>query len=315
MFRPLDPALRAPLSVALRERVFLLGQRRRLQRIAQYRRPAQDPATLIAAVQRKRLVVAVTAGRSGTTYLARLLATLPDTTSRHEAAPHYFYAMRQAQHDPDAARRFLLEYKLPTIAAAPTARYADISHLLCKGFFEAYLALGIVPGVVLLRRHPRAVAASWLTRRAVPGRMKHGLRLHLHPGDPGVLPFPGWGRATDYQLCFWYALEIERRQHDYAALLQRHGGTYVDVTADELHDAPRFLQLVETLGLLDADADRGPLLATHREVSGVQHKPNQGPAAAAAPHEEEAVWTAVAPAAPWLRAAVERRYATRRDAQ
>ncbi|MEO8602928.1 MAG: hypothetical protein ABI629_10155 [bacterium] len=312
MYRPTDRALRAPLSIALRERLFLLGQRRRLQRIARYHRPGLDPQALVAAVRQKRLVVAVTAGRSGSTYVARLLATLPDITSPHEVAPHYVYALRQAQHDPQAARRFLLEYKLPTIAAATTSRYADISHLLCKGFFEAFLDLGIVPGVVLLRRHPRAVATSWLTRRAVPGRMKRGLRLHLHPADPGVLPYPHWGQATDYQLCFWYALEIERRQYAYAALLQRAGGTHVDVTADELHDGQRFLQVAETLGLLDAGADRAPLLARHREVSGVIHKPNHGTPAAAVPQQEEAVWSAVSASAPWLRAAVEHRYAAPR---
>jgi hypothetical protein len=184
----------------------------------------------------------------------------------------------------------------------------EVSHLFGKGFFEPLHELGVLPRVVMLRRHPRLVAMSWLTRGVVPGRGKRGLKLHLHPGDPGVLPFPNWWAASDYQLCFWYALEIERRQRAYADLLARAGGTLVDVTPDELHDGARFLGVAETLGLLDAGVDREALLRRHQEVSAVLHKPNIGPAAAAAPDEEDAVWDAVAAHAPWLYAEVEQRY-------
>jgi hypothetical protein len=306
---PIRPSEPTPLAVRLRERLYLLGHRRRLRRIAQYHRPPGDHEALLERVRTKQLVVAITAGRSGSTYVARLLASLPDITSPHEAPPHYVYMMRLAQHDPNAARRFLLEYKLPTIAAAATARYADISHLFCKGFFEPLLALDVVPNIILLRRHPRAVALSWLTRRAVPGRDRRGLRLHLHPGDPDVLPFPDWATATDYQLCFWYALEIERRQRNYAALAEARGARVVDVTADELHDGARFIEVIIGLGLLAAGADASSALARHAEISGTKHKPNAGPSASVRFEEEARVWDAVAPAAPWLPEAVERRYA------
>ncbi|MDX2169069.1 MAG: hypothetical protein SF182_18520 [Deltaproteobacteria bacterium] len=308
---PPSPRQQTPLSVRLRERLYLLGHRRRLRRIAPYHHPDADAAAVLARVRDKHLVMAITAGRSGSTYVARLLASLPDITSPHEAPPHYGYMMRLAQHDPEAARRFLLQYKLPTIAAAPTRRYADISHLFCKGFFTPLLGLDVVPDLILLRRHPRAVAQSWLTRRAVPGRDRRGLRLHLHPGDPDVLPFPDWATATDYQLCFWYALEIERRQRDYGARAMARGARVVDVTADELHDGARFVSVITELGLLPPGADAGALLARHAEISAVQHKPNAGPSARVRVEEEARVWDAVAPAAPWLPEAVERRYAAR----
>ncbi len=297
-----------PLAIRLRERLYLLGHRRRLRRIARYHQPPADVPALLAAVRGKHLVAAITAGRSGSTYLAKLLASLPDITSPHEAPPHYIYMMRLAQHDPSAARRFLLEYKLPTIAAAPTTRYADISHLFCKGFFTPLLELEIVPDLILLRRHPRAVALSWLTRRAVPGRGRRGLRLHLHPGDPDVLPFPHWADATDYQLCFWYALEIERRQRLYGEQVRAAGRRVADVTADELNDAQRFVALVEQLGLHDPNADPSALLARHAELSAVLHKPNAGPRATARFDEEGRVWDAVSRSAAWLPDEIERRY-------
>ncbi len=297
----------ARLSSATRERVFLLNQRRRIRRIARFHRPAAGAAAL-AAARDKVLVFAVTAGRTGTTYLARLLAACPQTTSLHEPGPHFGYFLRQVQHAPALARQFWLEYKLPAIAAVATPRYAEISHLFGKGFVEALLALEIVPRVVLLRRPPRLIAASWLTRGVIPARTKLGLKIHLHPGDPGVLPFPGWWAASDYQLCYWYALEMERRQRAYAELLGAAGATVVDVTAEELHDPARFLAVAETLGVLDRDADRADLLRRHGELSAVIHKANTRPPRAARPAEEDAVWQAAAAAAPWLRGEVERRY-------
>ncbi|MGH7789225.1 MAG: hypothetical protein ACRERC_20315 [Candidatus Binatia bacterium] len=298
----------ALLTDTVRERLFLLDQRRRLRRIAAYHRPPADVGALLEAVQRKVLVFTVTAGRSGTTFLARLFAALPDVASLHEPAPHFQFFMRQAQHDPAAARRFWLEYKLPQIAAEPTARYAELSHMFGKGFLEPLLALGIVPRVVMLRRHPRLVAASWQARGATPGRGKRGLKLHLRPDDPDVLPYPNWHAATDYQLCFWYALEIERRQRVYQTLLERAGGITVDVTADELHDGDRFLAAADTLDLLAPGVDRIALLRRHCEIAAVIHKPSTRRIAPAPIDEETQVWAAVSAAAPWLRAEVDQRY-------
>ena len=295
---------------ALREWVFLLNQRRRLHRIARFRAPADDPAALIAAVQRKHLVFTVTAGRTGTTYLTHLFALLPDITSLHEPQPSFVYFLRQAQRRPAAARRFLLDYKLPFIAGHPTPRYAETGHMLCKGFFEPLLELGIVPRIVLLRRHPRLIATSLLTRRTVPGRGKLGFKYLLHPGDPGVLPLAQWMSRSDYQLCFWYALEIERRQRAYAALLARAGGTSVDVTPDELRDGGRFLAMLEALELIDAGTDRDTLLQRHGEISAVTYNPNPRPPVVVPQRdaEEAAVWDAIAPYAPSLRADIAARY-------
>jgi len=303
---------RLPLAVPfiVREWVFMLNQYRRLRRIAKFRTPPTDPAALVDAVRRKQLVFTVTAGRSGTTYLTHLFALLPDIASLHEPQPSFVYFLRQAQHSPAMARRFLLDYKLPSIARRAETRYAETGHMLCKGFFEPLLGLGIVPRIVMLRRQPRLIATSLLTRRTVPGRGKLGFKYLVHPADPGVLPLSDWNARTDYQLCFWYALEIERRQRDYATLLARAGGTSIDVTPDELRDGGRFLALLETLGLLDRSTDRETLLRRHREVSAVTYNPNLLPPVAIASRdaEEEAVWDAVTPHAPWLRADVAQRY-------
>jgi hypothetical protein len=296
-----------PLLFALRERAFLAKQRRRLSRLSRWHRPPADVTALLAAVRAKTLVVTVTAGRTGTTFLTHLLALCPDTTSLHEPEPSFVPVLRLAQRDPDLARRFLLEYKLPFVAEVASRRYVETGHLLCKGFLEPLLGLGVTPQVIALRRAPRRVAASLLSRRTVPGRGKLGLKYLLHPADPGVLALPGWTRMTDYQLCFWYALEIERRQRVYRAPVEAAGGAWIDVTAEELGDADRFLALAEALSLLDPDSDRAALRAGHARVATVTHNPNaEAVAVADAAGEEAAVWAATGAAD--LRAWVESRY-------
>jgi hypothetical protein len=308
--RALLPEVVTNLVASVHERAFLAKQRRRLVRIAAYRRPPADVDALLAAVRRKTLVFTITAGRTGTTYLQELLGLFPDTTSLHEPNPAFVSVLRLAQHDPNVARQFLLEYKLPCIAASESGRYVEVSHLLCKGFLEPLLEFGLRPGLVVLRRSPGRIAASYLARRTVPARTKLGLKYLLHPGDPGVLPLPQWTRRSDYQLCFWYALEIERRQAAYMRELGVRGITCVDVTAEELHDADRFLALARTLRLLDDAADLDAVRQRHRALSAVTHNANRArpPQAPLFAPDEEAVWAAIAPAAPGLREQVERRY-------
>jgi hypothetical protein len=290
----------------------LASQQRRLGRLAAYRRPPADPDALLAAVRRKNLVFTVTAGRTGTAYLQQLLGALPDTTSVHEPEPAFVAVMRTIQHAPERARSFLLEYKLPAIAAVQTPHYIEVSHLFCKGFLEPTLALGVTPRLVVLRRQPRRIALSLLARQSVPGRTKNGLKYLLQPSDPGVLPLANWTRRSAYALCFWYALEIERRQQVYAERLAALGGTCVDATAGELHDAERFLDAARALKLLGT-ADLDALRLRHRELSAVTHNPNRGGAVAddlaAMDSDEESVWAAIAPHAPGLRERVTKRYA------
>ncbi|MFN8641067.1 MAG: hypothetical protein U0802_05170 [Candidatus Binatia bacterium] len=306
---PPTPAF-AWISQRVAEQIFLLNQHRRLRRVRHLHRPLRDRDALLAAIRRKHLVFTVTAGRTGTTYVTRLGELLPDTVSLHEPQPSYVHFLRQVQRHPHLATRFLLEYKLPFIAELPAARYLETSHLVGKGFLEPLLDLGLRPSVLLLRREPRAIARSLLTRRTVPGRGKLGYKYLVHPGDPGVLPLPGWRTYSDYQLCFWYALEMERRQHVYGELLVGRGCALADASAEELHDPQRFLAVFDTLGLLAPGIDREALLQRHAEVSARLYNYNRRPPAVVGEPEaaEEAVWRAVAPAAPWLRATIERRY-------
>jgi hypothetical protein len=236
---------------------------------------------------------------------------LPDVTSEHEADPPFQTYLRQMDRGLDVARDFLLQYKLPHIAELSTSRYVDVSHPFCKGFLEPLLELGLRPNLLILRRDPRQVALSYLERYTVPERTFFGLEWLLSPRFARSMPLPGWRGMSDYQLLFWYALEIERRQREYARIVNSLGGVVRETVAVDLAEFDKFAELSEDLGLLASWADLAVLKLRHAEKSAVRWNRNEGPLwryAGSIDREEEEVWRKVSQSDPELRSLVEGRY-------
>lgn len=208
-----------------------------------------DTDRLVRGAQAKRLIFTVTTGRSGTGYLQHLLSMLPDVACAHEPKPNFVEAMRPAQSDSSAAERFWIDHKLPAIATEKSPIYVETSHLCCKGFLEPLLALGIQPDLIVLKRSHREVAQSLYRISTVPDRTETGRRYLLCPDDPGVLPLPGWKSMHDYQLCYWYCLEIERRAAAYEQLLLERGARVCTIALDELKTFAGFRRLLRELNL------------------------------------------------------------------
>lgn len=263
---------------------------------------------LIEQIRAKQLILAVTAGRTGTAYLHNLFRLFPDVDSFHEEEPSYLHVMRRVQTQPAEATAFLLRFKFPVIAACKSGTFAETSHLFCKGFLEPMINLGVYPDLVLLRRNPRSIALSLFERNSIPGRTSTGTDYLVCPSDPNTLPLPLWEGLTDYQLCFWYALEIERRQHRYGDCMRQLGRKVCDVTANELHNPDRFLEMANTFSL--AIHDRGELLRQHGEISSIGY--NKTPVAreyAFDPDKaEQAVWDGISYYEPLLHRQVTERY-------
>jgi len=263
---------------------------------------------LIEQVREKQLILTVTAGRSGTAFLHHLFRLFPDVDSFHEEEPSYVHVMRRVQTQPDEATRFLTKFKFPVIAACKANTVAETSHLFCKGFLEPMINIGVYPDLVLLRRNPRRIAMSLLERNTIPGRTATGTDYLVCPSDPNTLPLPLWEGMTDYQLCFWYALEIERRQHRYGDYMQQLGRKVYDCTASELHNPGKFLEMAATFSLDIADRDE--LLRQHQEVSATDY--NKTPEVREQVFDvggaEQEVWAGVSYYEPLLHQRVTERY-------
>ena len=88
-------------------------------------------------LKKKKLVFTVATGRCGTAFFSEILRLVPGATSLHEPEPQYAEVLRQVQQQPETARAFLIQQKLPVIARDQKNIYIETSHLFCKGFLEA----------------------------------------------------------------------------------------------------------------------------------------------------------------------------------
>ncbi len=182
----------------------------------------------------KRLIFSINAGRSGSGSLAKMLSLLPGTDSYHEPEPRFDSILRKAQTDFSLARDFLIHEKIPSIIRKSGNVYIETSHLFCKGFVEPLISLDIIPDIIILSRPAREIAISLHQLETIPGRTKTGLNYCLSPEDPNVLHLGNWDNLDDYQLCYWYSLEIERRQKLYKELFTAKGAVVCQISLNQL---------------------------------------------------------------------------------
>jgi hypothetical protein len=273
-------------------------------------RPAEDLAAIVEAANRKSPVFTVTAGRTGAETLSRLFALAPNISARHEAEPNFLQVMRRCQEDPNNATLFLKNVKIPYIARIREEIYVETGHHACKGFIEPMITLGLRPALVFLRRPPREIAVSLLNRSTVPLRTELGWLYLLQPGDPNTLPLPPHSSMySHYQLCFWYALEIERRQARYKTMCEKLGLPLFDIATAELRSAARYCEMLDALGISSRVNVNGAL-AGHERVSGVYWNRNEQVRDWNIDFDaqEEQIWSVVAPYEPILRAEIVNRY-------
>ncbi len=200
-------------------------------------------------IKNKRLVFTVATGRCGTAYLAEILRLVSGASSVHEPIPEYADVLRNVQQYPEQAKEFLVERKLPAIAKDTSPIYIETSHLFCKGFLEPLLELDIIPAIIWMRRGHREVASSMFRGGTIPGRTEKGLRFYLSPDDHGTLLLGNWDILHDYQLCYWYCLEIERRAKEYRAKYLEQGWYWGETSIVDISRTAGIKQLLVELGL------------------------------------------------------------------
>lgn len=191
------------------------------------------PEDLREKLAQKRLIFTITSGRSGTRYLRHMFYYIPDVQAVQHTNPGYKDVLLEVKQNPSAAYEFLIETKLPIIADYPEPIYIDSDHIFCKGFFEPIIELGIVPDVILLRRNNRDISKSMYQLGHIPERSNISDHYLISPVDNVFVPISDWETLNDYQLCYWYCLEIEYRRVVYGERIRQLGGQAYDLTLEE----------------------------------------------------------------------------------
>ncbi len=199
-----------------------------------------------------RIILTASSGRCGTYLLARILDIIPGVTAMHEPDPRLDNIWWRLRGDPGLADRWLVKHKIPTIEKCQDPIYIETTHQMCKGFFEPMLANGHKFDLIILSRDLRSVALSMYKLNDIPSRSRTGRRWYPWPSDATNLLAlrPGEYKAfSDYQMCYWYVLEMELRKAFYRWLLRRKGAVVVDTSLEQITTARGYRELVIGLGL------------------------------------------------------------------
>lgn len=208
------------------------------------------PSELSEALENKNLVFTVSTGRSGTNLFCDVFKLANDTVSLHEPKPNFAENLNFCSRNVAAAKRFLIDKKLPAIVSHPNVNYVETSHLFCKAFLSPLIELGVNPKILFIHRSARDVAKSFYHINSIPGRTKLGKDFMLLPHSPSVLPIATpMQDLHDYQLCFWYALEIYARSYIYKKFFDSHGITYSSIEFPQELNSEKVRNVFNELGL------------------------------------------------------------------
>lgn len=216
-------------------------------------------AAAVERLQRRRLVFTLTNGRSGSMVLYSLFEQLEGAEAAHEPDPRLDFHRVRAARDPAYARRVIERLKLPVLARGDRRLYVETNHLIAKAYTEALEgaadAHGLDLSYIVLTRPPREIAKSMLRLNTAPGRSKLARLFYTDPRETCLLQIPDPDALTDYQLCYWHALETEARQGAYGARARAAGRRVARVALSDLNAPGGFEGLLDTLEITPTAAD------------------------------------------------------------
>lgn len=213
----------------------------------------------MADVKDRHLIFSINSGRSGSKYLAELLATAPNVKSFHEAEPKMsgeFIRMINSQ--PMADSREKRRIKSQAIAEmvrdwpAETV-YAETNHTFITTFYDVVLEEFANVDVVILRRDLAQVLKSFVELGYFSPRNPLSLEWMSSPNAvTAALPTLGSDSSLDqFDLCIAYLLDIEARgerfRREYPNV-RAH-----DVWLEELNRIESVNAFFEQLGLTATD--------------------------------------------------------------
>ncbi|MEM7068797.1 MAG: hypothetical protein AAF478_07920 [Pseudomonadota bacterium] len=144
---------------------------------------------------------------------------------------------------------------MPRINRIEESNYVETSHLFCKGPFDIFIEQKIPIHLLILNREPREVATSMWRIRSIPGRVNRFRQSFLfHPEQAECLQLDSWERMQDYELCYWYCLETERRKTAYVKICEAADINVTEFGLSTLLDREQFFSLCAGLGLKLVDS-------------------------------------------------------------
>ncbi|MEZ4386326.1 MAG: hypothetical protein R3D98_01865 [Candidatus Krumholzibacteriia bacterium] len=220
----------------------------------------------------QHLVFTLTAGRTGTAWLAALMSrNLPSVEAHHEILGYDRFGLDT----PDVSHltlfnsrgrcdevRAFWQRKAARVGLSQAAWYVETSHVLMKAGLVEHLDLFTAIGpvyLIALHRDPAAVVAS-LTQRGDLANVGNQWLWYLDPEYPQNIldpaPFKPHGLVA---VRVWYVLEIMARQAYYEALLaERTGVQVIRADLDELRTDAGARTLLDALGVAPAEIDLPP---------------------------------------------------------
>lgn len=180
------------------------------------------------------LFFTVTAGGTGTKTLAKLFRTFPDFFITHQYNyPKANDFKQQITLNPDKCISFW-EKRLDNIKKQKQTNYIETSHIISKGFIEGLFELEIIPNIIILRRNLRQISKFMVYKDIIPNRTETGRTTLFNTYDPGVCIIKKPDLLTDYQLCFWYCIEMEKRALEYKNEVLQKGGKVFETNIVDL---------------------------------------------------------------------------------
>lgn len=206
---------------------------------------------------KKQMLFCLSADPAASAYLASLLSLCPKVAVAHETPPGREFDMadiaRKSRIAPDAAVEWWRDV-LKFVDKLPHPYFALTTHLFATGPGDVLLDMKVVPDVIRVTRPPRDIAL-WMWRRGwVPAETADGYTLH--PDNPKHLALPNWSRYNAYQLCYWYALEMEARIEALAKRIADADGKVFVTNIENLSERAGLAKMVSKLDLPEPDWKR-----------------------------------------------------------
>ena len=173
-----------------------------------------------------------------------------------ERYPSFATVRRQNIIDPAVGRSYV-EKTLEYIEFLPGQFYSTTDLSSSYGSIEHYLDLGIIPNIIVLRRDPRLVAASYfaldfISRASIPcptwERWKPS-NWYPFPGEPKSLPVDLSTRLHSYQNCYWLCCDNEWRAQRYLSLVPNFGCKVWETSISQILDKDHFNSMMDHFDL------------------------------------------------------------------